>query len=102
MEETRTEKSIKNVVTGIIYKIVGILFPFLITSINLQNKTIESSKKQLEQRLNFKYEEKDNNVINPKVGIINNLNSLKNDLYNYSLSDNTLVSRPKSRIKIKK
>ena len=79
-----------------------VLFPFLITSINLQNKTIESSKKQLEQRLNFKYEEKDNNVINPKVGIINNLNSLKNDLYNYSLSDNTLVSRQKSRIKIKK
>lgn len=30
MKETRTEKSIKNVVTGLIYKFIGILFPFLI------------------------------------------------------------------------
>lgn len=36
MEETRTEKSIKNVVTGIIYKIVGILFPFLIRTVMIQ------------------------------------------------------------------
>ena len=79
-----------------------VLFPFLITSINLQSKTIESSKKQLEQRLNNEYQESDNNVISRELGIVDNLTMIKNDLYNYSLSDNTLVSRPKSRIKIKK
>lgn len=79
-----------------------VLFPFLITSINLQGKTIEASQNQLAQRLNNEYQESDNNVISRELGIVDNLTMIKNDLYNYSLSDNTLVSRPKSRIKIKK
>lgn len=78
------------------------LLPFLITSLKLQGKTIEASQNQLAQRLNNEYQESDNNVISRELGIVDNLNLLKNDLYNYSLSDNTLVSRPKSRIKIKK
>lgn len=78
------------------------LLPFLITSLKLQGKTIEASQNQLAQRLNNEYQESDNNVISRELGIVDNLNLLKNDLYNYSLSDNTLVSRPKFRIKIKK
>ena len=78
------------------------LLPFLITSLKLQGKTIEASQNQLAQRLNNEYQESDNNVISRELGIVDNLTMIKNDLYNYSLSDNTLVSRPKSRIKIKK
>ena len=68
----------------------------------MQGKTIEASQNQLAQRLNNEYQESDNNVISRELGIVDNLTMIKNDLYNYSLSDNTLVSRPKSRIKIKK
>lgn len=78
------------------------LLPFLITSLKLQGKTIEASQNQLAQRLSNEYQESDNNVISRELGIVDNLTMIKNDLYNYTLFDNVLMSRPKSKIKIKK
>lgn len=36
MSENRTNKSIKNMITGVIYKIIGILFPFIIRTVMIK------------------------------------------------------------------
>lgn len=41
MERSRTTNSITNMITGIVFKVVGILFPFLIRSITIQKLGVE-------------------------------------------------------------